>query len=101
MNFDEIKARLAAATPRPWIHERFGGPHHIGYRVESAAPGEDHGVGIGGIDRGDDANLIAHAPSDIAALLAEVERLTVLLDARLDEGEREALLRTCLWEQEV
>lgn len=33
--------------------------------------------------------------------LRERNLLYPLLDARLDEGEREALLRTCLWEREV
>ena len=77
-DLDAIRARLAAATPGPWhaygntlaaetggctcsphygAHEAHCGLEEIGQVVES------------------DADLIAHAPADLAALLAEVERL--------------------------
>ena len=65
----EIRARLDAATPGPWVVK---------------PPGE--GKSSSGIRRGaldiawsvtarEDADLIANAPADIAWLLAEVERL--------------------------
>ena len=78
LDLDPIRARLAAATPGPWhaygntlaaevgrctcsphygAHERSCGLEDIGQVVES------------------DAELIAHAPADLAALVAEVERL--------------------------
>ena len=56
LDLEPIKERLAAATPGPW-------DFHI-------IPPE-----IGGMGTGADAEFIANAPEDIAALIAEVERL--------------------------
>jgi len=63
---DEIRARLAAATPRPWPREsgqdgwRCVGPVWVG----STRPGARA-----------DADLVANSPDDLAFLFAEVERL--------------------------
>lgn len=80
LDLEPIKARLAAATPGPWHVEpeatacgsfvaRMPGiyiePEH-----QHLAPA------------GNDAALIANAPADIAALVAEVERLTKERDRR-------------------
>ena len=70
----EIKERLAAATPGPWCstayHEDEHGPHienedEITVAVCSLSVPEHRANG----------SLIAYAPEDIAAMLAEIERL--------------------------
>lgn len=80
-----IKGRLAAITEWPWIAFcRTGDRHRIGITNkrlfnDGDAPevldvvelGED----TGGIKSEADAAFISHAPTDIASLLAEVERL--------------------------
>lgn len=78
LDLEPIKARLAVATPGPWHVEpedtacgsfvaRMPGiyiePEH-----QHLAPA------------GNDAALIANAPADIAALVAEVERLRTFID---------------------
>ena len=68
----EIRARLDAATPgpwerhpsEPWIYVRRG-PFTVNIIGTQLRAAQQHG----------DADLIAHAPADIAWLLAEVERL--------------------------
>jgi len=82
----EIRARLEAATPGPWLEVSdlpmyaIAGPGR--YRVVAtpnqnshryARPGETIDTGIGNAM---DAAFIAAAPTDVADLLAEVERLT-------------------------
>jgi hypothetical protein len=67
LDLDVIKARLAAATPAPWwVDESRRGveAQAYGYPIEIVAR-----TGRA------DAVLIAHAPGDIAALVAEIERL--------------------------
>jgi hypothetical protein len=58
---EDIKDRLAAATPGPW--ELIGGGEWISPIGIPVAP-DDGGVGP------QDAEFIAHAPTDIARLLA-------------------------------
>lgn len=81
-----IRSRLLAATPGPWEVVDRGG---MGYDVDQAPayvlPGEvpsDSWVGIQTGIRGmfgneEDAVLVAHAPTDLVRLLADVERLEV------------------------
>ena len=72
---DEIKARLEAATPGPW---------YTCERAVEALPGfypiliAETARGLRGLP---DAQLIAHAPDDIAYLLGEIDRLTADRDA--------------------
>ena len=64
---DEIRERLGAATPGPWV-TRFI------YRLFKAARNDPHML-LGDPARDwADAELIAHAPADLAHLLAENER---------------------------
>lgn len=69
-NLEPIKARLAAATPGPWYFTNDAGPTHVAevsaLYVRPEAPLRSPMA---------DAALIAHAPADLAALIAEVERL--------------------------
>ncbi len=104
MNLDEIKQRLAAATPGPWTacgDERggcdcgmvFSEPADCHAATAQALMGTDTrneegmpyepigliGSSMGGypgdLQRKANAALIAHAPQDLADLIAEVERL--------------------------
>lgn len=71
LDLDPIRARLAAATPGPWDHNTAAELIQTEKGDAIVVPawfGED-------LPRWDDAELIAHAPADIAALVAEVERL--------------------------
>ena len=82
---DAIKGRLAAITEWPWIAFcRSGVRHRLGITNkrlfdDSDAPevldAVELGEDAGGIKSEADAAFIANAPSDIARLLAEVERL--------------------------
>lgn len=83
-----IQGRLTKATPGPWVHGQNGGYVILGYKPEKKridGYGADDHVCV--LDDGDqnqylsedeqlaNAEFIAHAPDDIARLLAEVERL--------------------------
>lgn len=81
VNLDAIKARLAAATPGPWewsvrpkrhmlIH-RFSERGHL---TVLETEGDSEYAEYPCANEADRA-FIEHAPSDIAALIAEVERL--------------------------
>ena len=70
---DEIKHRLVNVTPGPWeCHANIG---YCGIMTEA---GETLLAGDGCCVA--DAILVAHAPTDIAWLVAEVERLEKQLD---------------------
>ena len=82
IDLDPIKERLAVATPGPWDFSVL--PQSVGITV--ATIHSEHGPRetcwtvdlppeIGGMGTEKDAEFIAHAPEDIAALVAEVERL--------------------------
>ncbi len=66
---EAIRERIAGATPGPWRD----GPS-VGQAV-SRVIYDRRGYLFGQIDDGQNAKFIAHARSDIEALLAEVERL--------------------------
>lgn len=73
LELDAIKARAEAATAGPWM---------------AGGTGRHEGTVFAGVMRlgrffdqsGDDAEFIAHARSDIPALITEVERLRDELD---------------------
>jgi hypothetical protein len=74
---DDIRERLAKATRGPWqaVECSAGGKLLVrearpGYHVQSSVQ----------IVPPEDADLIAHAPDDLAYLIGEVERLQGLLD---------------------
>jgi len=76
----EIKQRRAAVTPQPWEH-RFGdkGNVHGVYfgptTQQCIAPLVGGRGNFGAEEEHANAQFIAHAPSDIAWLIEEVERL--------------------------
>ena len=74
MNLEPYKARLAAATPGPWetYDER---PSAVSIMTSQTK------TWVGMTFKKTDATLIAHAPTDIAELVAEVERLQAVIDA--------------------
>lgn len=86
MTHDElqaIKARAEAATPGPWeatlsqtVQIDISGPS-LGQRYE------DDGLRVSYVSESD-ATFIAHARTDVPALVAEVERLQVLVDALMN-----------------
>lgn len=90
---DAIQERLDARTPGQW--------EASGREIEALAPSwcevvsaavDCTGYCYGGIDRAEDADLIGHAPEDLAGLLAEVERLRALTTVDDDMVERAAVV---------
>ena len=74
-----IRDKLAKATPGPWqphprsVYQDVEGDEMGGLGFDVDGPPEPQLRGQ--FSRGADANFIAHAPEDIAALLEEVDRL--------------------------
>lgn len=66
-NHDEIRARLAAATPGPWEAD-----HSEEDNSSVRLPNQDWAYGLAFCGRPADANLIANAPTDLATLLDEL-----------------------------
>lgn len=91
LDLESIKARLAAAIPGPWESGR-SVEGLLGIYCLSAA------FRLAWLDgsRETDADLIANAPADIAALIAEVERLRDGLRAVLDCGDDGPMFRAAL-----
>ena len=88
LDLEPIKERLAAATPGPWDFHVL--PQSVGITVATIhseqGPREtcwtaDLPPEIGGMGTEKDAEMIAHAPEDIAALISEVERLREQVEA--------------------
>ena len=81
LDLDPIRARLAAATPGPWHawDRGIGSEVHVGAECVSETTQyercRDLNDGFRETFAEADAALIANAPADLAALLAEVERL--------------------------
>ncbi len=86
-----IKARAEAATPGPWVSEleddSDGSPfgHRWTYIRGVSQPGPDGQVIFRydddyGTDQRSDSEFIAHARTDVPALVAAVERLRAELD---------------------
>ena len=83
-----IRARADAATDGPWDVWRDDSGHPF-VRVGHLLHEIDYLLTTGGLASGyADADLIAHAPTDLRDLLAEVERLTAERDALAAQVER-------------
>ena len=71
LDLEPIKQRLAAATPGPWHHGGLGAINTIKgeavFQIAGARSSTNQWM--------PDTLLIANAPTDLAALIAEVERL--------------------------
>lgn len=79
---DEIRKRCEAATPGPWVsyledRDQLSGESFI---ARGANPAEEDLYLSGATDH--DIEFIAHARQDIPVLLAEIERLRMLLDKK-------------------
>jgi hypothetical protein len=86
LDLEPIKARLAAATPGPW--RVWTDPDPTKVRATAVETAWCHGDIEGDTElitdylpTDADAEMIAHAPEDLAALVAEVERLRGQIDA--------------------
>lgn len=93
----EIEGRLAAATPGPW--ECDGPTASVAYEVVS--PGGFGAVGaIVATDAiEEDAELIAHAPADLAALMGfvrEVDQITSDREPNLTFADAIVMIRVAL-----
>jgi hypothetical protein len=77
MTLPAIRARLAAATPGPWRSRPHQQPE---YRYVAFSTKRDEWYTTSPLEPAD-ADFIAHAPADIAALLAVAEAAETLLDA--------------------
>lgn len=75
-DLDAIRARWETATPGPWeAYIDLRGP--CGQLMMILSRGR--GSVADRVTRDDDAEAIAHAPEDVARLLAEIDRLRALL----------------------
>ena len=106
---DAIRERVDARTPGEW--------EASGREIDALAPSWGEVVstevncmnycygGTGrGVERAEDADLIAHAPQDLTDLLAEVERLRALTtvdDAMVERAARALYLRESDWSSEA
>ena len=92
LNLEAIKARCEKATAGPWYGYEERESSAEGHAV-STGPSNLFTIGISNQDA-NDADFIAHARTDIPALVAEVERLqSALAAARAAlDGERERAL---------
>lgn len=93
-DLDAIKARLAAATPGPWRHLGQGYIVHPGTEYDGCGvPDRSTRIPL----RDADADLIAHAPDDLAALLAELRATTadlaIAVEVARERGEEVTDLR--------
>ncbi len=81
---DAIRARAEAATPGPWGITADSKPND--FDIAGPEPGDTRGM----FWREEDAGFVAHARTDVPALLDEVKRLRALLKAPMTDAERAA-----------
>lgn len=74
IDLDAIKARCKAATPPPWTNLLYDSDDDL-WEVAPVAYGQDYGV-FGKAD----ADFVAHARKDVPMLVAEIERLRLILE---------------------
>lgn len=89
----EIRARIDAATPGPWIYESQADVHgfdgdEIHYVTPQDAARDDDPPMTSFYERAD-AELVAHAPDDLAYLLGELDDAQRLFDALGSEAAEE------------
>lgn len=86
LELNAIRARLDAATPGPWFTGMSGGHWYV---LDNDITCDIEGQ-ICSLNRRHaeaNADLIANAPSDLAALLAEVDILSGLLSDRVQDSD--------------
>lgn len=72
---DKIEERLANATPGPWERDQFGPEDDSARFIGSPSTGR---IVVFEAATAGNADLIAHAPTDLAALLAVVREVEAL-----------------------
>ena len=92
----QIEERLANATPGPWeadageVSQHWSRPQPwltvVGREVDCMS--HCYGGSTKGIEREPDAALIAHAPTDLAALVAFARRVEAVLDDHVSTNEQ-------------
>ena len=80
LDLDAIEARAEAATPGPWINNRNG---VVIVESHPLAPTVSENSSW------DDADLIAHARTDVPALVAELRAAREVVEAAVDLAERD------------
>ena len=93
---DAIRARLGVATPGPWTPSS----HCCSMGLYPVGPSHEFSERYDGPRLRADVFFIANAPTDLRALLDEVERLTDERDAAFRRGAeamRTALLQRVSW----
>lgn len=102
IDLDAIEARIAAATPGPWTAtyedaDRWTSITGEGYSIDGDLWVVCPEVATCEGELGPDADLIAHAPEDLAALVAEVRATTadlaVAVEVARERGEEIERLR--------
>jgi hypothetical protein len=92
LDLDAIEARANAATPGPWEASRQIGKKGHCYVAQVFGPDALGGLSLAQMDvlpnATADAAFIAHARSDVPALVAEVRRLRKVTDAQAHELDR-------------
>ena len=95
LDLEPIKERVAAATPGPWeavgrsVESKTWNPSFPNDVVSCDVECMDFcygGTGLG-VSRPEDAELIAHAPEDLEALIEEVEMLRAHIAAQKDAAK--------------
>jgi len=102
---DAIRERLNGITHKKWssfAHATSAGKLLLSV-IATPAPGQVDFTSIADVSRAENSDFIAHAPTDIAALLDEIARLSEKIEhleniRRADETYREYMQRT-QWEQ--
>lgn len=102
-----IEARLAAATPGPWEWDAsiLGDLQTLRAGLAMVLDADGDYCGSAWVDISEpDAELIANAPTDLAALIEEVKRLRAVVRSHFDwteittvSGPFEALCCECSW----
>lgn len=85
----EIRARLDAATPGPWVHDPDMPKNVYSNDITGSRIAEVRNLTLDPHMRGRDvqtASLIANAPSDLDYMIAELERITANADKLTDEN---------------
>jgi hypothetical protein len=89
---EQIKGRLEAATPGPWHHSWLASEydHDPSWLIDFTHREATYPDEVGSVQREEDAELIAHAPADIAWLILQLEvtrETNTRLNHRLQEAE--------------
>lgn len=80
LDIEQIRARLAAATPGPWMEWAESGDYWIGRCCDDVPEKDAEWVCDSGDMSDENTEFVAHAPSDIAALIKELEAARAFIE---------------------